>query len=988
MWLILWGHDASQLSVVTTTTTTTRVDVLFCLKLKRSSTVCRFHSIQFNSSCSSFLSHNHHHQSPPQIVFGRASHHPDLLAQFLQEHTILVSPQRKNNDSSNNNNNNNNNNDNDGQENEENLDDVLLEPTAGDETIRRVPCYASLLQRIKDRRYFTDGPDGSQNKTFVVEVPLDEIVEWDGVRGGDLAERATKNTLRYAELFCSVLDRSLENMTPSSDCAPARDSMDILHEQRLQQQERMEQSQQQQRRRGDQAGGGNGDVDGGLAQGGLRNDGAAQIEDGNGNGEARLGFPPVLMRRYEVRVLPRGRRGVLYPFDRQHFPKSRLAGQAGAQDGLSLRHVRSRSIGRLVTITGMIVRASDVKPSCVVATFTCDGCGDEIYQEVGRKREFLPTRVCPQCGSDALHLQTRGSRFCKFQELKLQELPNQVPMGHVPRSMTIHCSGELTRLASPGDVVTIDGIFLPQKMGGDGGWGRSNRSGLITMTFVDAQNVVVHKKSFDESSALSQEEAAVLANEVRSVAHGEDPLGALSGAIAPEIFGHDDIKRSLLLQLVGGCTRKLPDGMRIRGDINICLMGDPGVAKSQLLKHVASIAPRGVYTTGKGSSGVGLTAAVTKDSTTGELALEGGALVLADRGICAIDEFDKMDEADRTAIHEVMEQQTVSIAKAGIVASLNARAAVLAAANPLYGRYNRKKTLSENVNLPNSLLSRFDLMFLILDTADVDRDIALARHVTFVHQNEGLAKKQNDDDGEGGDGEGGDGENVERRSGVSLSGTAIIDDDNDNDDNDIDDGVVGVHQKRVTPRVLREYIAQARKFNPIVPPDVAPYIVEAYVQLRLQDRPGARGGHRRSGDQTVMTARQLLSILRLAQALARLRFSDTVAREDVDEAIRLTHQSKGSLSEDDDSGVGGSKYGGSLGGTKRKREDVTSRIFTTIRDYASASQSTEVEMKLCEAMVLRKGFTAEQLRDCLDEYEDLDIVQVNKSRTTIYFLNE
>jgi DNA replication licensing factor MCM7 len=238
-------------------------------------------------------------------------------------------------------------------------------------------------------------------------------------------------------------------------------------------------------------------------------------------------------------------------------------------------------------------------------------------------------------------------------------------------------------------------------------------------------------------------------------------------------------------------------------------------------------------------------------------------------------------------------------------------------------------------------------MFLILDTPDIDRDMALARHVTFVHQNEGLEERKDDLD-----------------SDDEEEGSAERDDNSDYNE----------EKGMVSSRLLREYISRARRHDPVVPPEVAPYIVEAYVSLRMQDRPGKR--HGRAGDQTAMTARQLLSILRLGQALARLRFSDFVAREDVDEAIRLTHMSKASLMEE--TGEDGKSV---------RREDVMSRIFNIIRDYSSTSNNKTVELKLAEAMVIRKGFTVQQLQSCMEEYEALEVLQVNQNRTHIHFIS-
>jgi len=256
------------------------------------------------------------------------------------------------------------------------------------------------------------------------------------------------------------------------------------------------------------------------------------------------------------------------------------------------------------------------------------------------------------------------------------------------------------------------------------------RAGLIHDTYIECSDIQKDKKSHSEAN-ISEEVKQEIQTERSSTANIYEQLAK---SIAPEIFGHLDVKKSLILMMTGGVNKVMKDGMKIRGNLNVLLMGDPGVAKSQLLKYISRVCPRGIYTTGKGASAVGLTAGVHRDPMTREWTLEGGALVLADKGICLIDEFDKMNEQDRTSIHEAMEQQSISISKAGIHCSLNARCSVIAAANPIFGDYDRSLPAAKNIGLPDSLLSRFDLVFAILDEKNPHIDARIAERVIKNHQ--------------------------------------------------------------------------------------------------------------------------------------------------------------------------------------------------------------------------------------------------------------
>ncbi len=525
-------------------------------------------------------------------------------------------------------------------------------------------------------------------------------------------------------------------------------------------------------------------------------------------------------------------------------PHVRIAGVP--DNNLLVQNISSVHIDKLITIKGVITKRAEVWHKVKIALYKCMMC-DHVLRFPLTKKSITP-EVCPECKRRSLKLDEEGSYFVDIQRAEVQELLERLRGGTPAARLELYMEDDLVNSLTPGDPVEITGVLRlrpPLK-----GKNKREERGVYAR-YLDVNFIAGMMRDFEDLPISPEEERTI-------VEMSKDPkiYETLCAAIAPGIYGHDEVKMAVAMQMFGGTKNKfLPGGEPIRDDIHLLLIGDPGSAKTRMLQYAVDLVPKGIYVSGKSVTGVGLTAAAEKDEMgEGGWTLKAGALVIASGGMAAVDEFDKIDEEDRAAMHEVMESQSVSIAKAGIVAKFKAKCAILAAANPKFGRFNRNQLPGEQFDIPPTLLSRFDLIFVIFDTLDKVRDTELAGKILANHQFTLGAD--------------------------SSSGTDMAE---------------AAAKEKGRREILKKYVSYARrKCHPRLTDEAAEKIKEFYVDLRTR---GASSGS------VPITPRQIEGLVRLAEASAKLRLSPTVDASDADRSIGLLNFMMNELLRDKETGL-------------------------------------------------------------------------------------
>jgi replicative DNA helicase Mcm len=574
---------------------------------------------------------------------------------------------------------------------------------------------------------------------------------------------------------------------------------------------------------------------------------------------------------------------------------------------IPLRGLRAKHIDTLVSFNGILIRSSTIRPKLIDATFECMVCKTQfnVTQLTSRIKwpKFCIKKSCKAKAQSDFRLISKNSTFIDWQSVTIQEIPEDLPPGRIPRAIQSILKHDLVDTVKPGDRVNVVGIYkstLAQST-------KSINSTLFK-TYIEV-NLIDPEDKTDEITDLSKEDK----KEIEKLAKEPRIQRKIARSIAPTIYGREALKMACALSLFAGTRKKKPDGGYKRGDIHVLFVGDPGTGKSEILKSAIDISPRGIYTSGKGSTAVGLTAAVIKDTDTGQMNLEAGAVVLANGGIAAIDEFDKMDPQDRSALHEAMEQQTVSIAKAGIVATLKAQTAIVAAANPRSGRYDRYKTPTQNIHLPPSLLSRFDLIFVVIDRPDPADD---ARMAEFILKN-------------------------------SMIGNGS----QDNDQTDITAPING--------DLLKKYIKHARRnFEPLLTDEAKERIKEYYLDLR---------GKYDSEDAIVsILARNLDALVRLSEAYAKMALRNKVQKEDVEEIIILFKRYLEDTGYDETTGK--IDMDRILVGQSRSSINKLDKLLNRLKEVFEENHWQALEKKnLIEILELEEELDEKWIKDAIDE---------------------